>query len=223
MLTTLDKHFHMVLEWDSNILTKNFSVYSVDGMGHRQKYDIDRHTFLHGHLKGKALMLIACGSPVLIGEEGSTVITAHLPSSGVLTAVIKTPTETYHIEPSNHYITEPHPFHMVAYARSDVRHRLNATQFDYSVPSIHSQYQHGPWNKHPTDSSVPARHASNRRLKRQTGNIGGNTCNMILIADFSAFSMFGGVESAASQMVSVGGWLMLCVMQELHSPSLCMH
>ena len=125
-------------------------------------------------------------------------IAAHLPASGVLTAVISTPTDTYHIEPSQHYIKEPHPFHMVAYARSHVKNRLNATQFDYIIPPILPQDQHRSFSK----DSNPTRPVANR-LRRQTGNIRGNTCNMILVADFSAFTMFGGMESAASQMVSL--------------------
>lgn len=141
-----------------------------------------------------------CGC-VFSGEKESTVVAAHLPDSGVLTAVITTPTDTYHIEPSHHYIKEPHPFHMVAYARSHVKKRLNATQFDYIVPPTLSQDQHIP--KHHSHSNT-ARPVPDR-LRRQTvdrGNIRGNTCNMILIADDSAFRMFGSsVESAASQLV----------------------
>lgn len=51
-LRTLGRHFHMVLEWDRNIFTKDSVVYSVDGEGHRKRHDIDRHAFLRGHLKG---------------------------------------------------------------------------------------------------------------------------------------------------------------------------
>lgn len=54
-LSVLNRHFHMVLEWDRYILTKDFAVYSVDSQGHRQHYNIDQHTFLRGHLKGELL------------------------------------------------------------------------------------------------------------------------------------------------------------------------
>ena len=46
----------------------------------------------------------------------------------------------------------------------------------------------------------------NRRLRRQSvnqGNIGGDSCSLILIADYSAFQMFReDVDSASSQLVS---------------------
>ena len=54
-LRALDKDFHMVLEWDRNILTKDFAMYSVDGKGQRQQHDIDRHAFLRGHLEGNSV------------------------------------------------------------------------------------------------------------------------------------------------------------------------
>lgn len=62
-LTTLDRHFHMVLVQDRSILAKDFAIYSVDGEGHRHRYDIDPRTFLHGHLKGTLYcrLLVGCG------------------------------------------------------------------------------------------------------------------------------------------------------------------
>lgn len=186
----LGRHFRMKLEWDRYILPDDFTAYSVDSKGIRHPYSVDRHAFLHGHLEG---------------QEESSLVTAHLSSRGVLSAVIATPTNIYHIEPSHHYIKEPHPFHMIAYAASHVKQRFNHTAFDYvspalspGLPSNHhtSTFKH---RKH-TDTVAPRSH----RLRRQVvdrGNLGGSTCNMVLIADHFSFRLFGGMESTISQLV----------------------
>lgn len=146
-------------------------------------------------------------------------VTAHLPDSGILTAVIATPTDTYHIEPSHHYIKEPHPFHMVAYAKSHVKDRLNSTRFDYNVPPILPQDHHSPWSKHHAHSD-DAKPIASKRLRRQAiGSIQGNTCNMILIADYSAFMMFQGIDSAASQLVSNS--MLVSVTETATNPVVC--
>lgn len=138
-------------------------------------------------------------------KEKSSLVTAHLSAEGILSAVIVTLSDTYHVEPSHHYIREPHPFHMVAYAKSRVKERLNTTMFDYTVPpplpSASSPEHHNFASKHKshTLSMTPT-----RRLRRQTvnrGNIGGDSCDMILIADFTAFTMFIDVQSTVSQLV----------------------
>ncbi len=123
----------------------------------------------------------------------------------MLSAVIATPNDTYHIEPSHLYIKEPHPFHMVAYARSHVKDRFNSTMFDYHVPPI----LHPTLSKHPgnSDTVIPA--TASRRLRRQSEGerrtVQRNTCNMALVADFTAFTMFGSMDSTMSQLVSRGG------------------
>lgn len=140
-------------------------------------------------------------------DETESLVTAHLSSEGVLSAVITTSNDTYHIEPSHHYIREPHPFHMVAYARSQVKQRLNATQFDFVVPSVSDYQQQGPGaiSKHHTilsNTGMGHRTTSPRLLRRQTIDGGReNSCNMILIADLSALRLFMDVQSASSQLV----------------------
>ena len=123
-------------------------------------------------------------------------VTAHISDEGILSAVVVTPNDTYHIEPSQHYIKEPHPFHMVAYAKSHVKQRLNSTRFDFQVPppvQTLSKYRQ-------TDTGQP----KDSRLRRQTvnmGNIAGSSCSITLVADFFAFEMFGSIQSTASQLV----------------------
>ena len=148
---------------------------------------------------------------ILTGEEQSRV-TAHVSDSGVLSAYIHTPTETYHIEPSSHYIYKPHPFHMIAYKGSHVKNRLKDARVDYSVgPSI----DHGNMVSESDFSLEKSRFHSSTvsdsntvdRLKRQTeesfpGRINGSSCQMILIADHTLSQLLRDRSSVVSQLVS---------------------
>ncbi len=117
--------------------------------------------------------------------------------------MIATPTDTYHVEPSQLYISQPHPFHMVAYAHAHVKQRLNSTLFDYATPPV----LQGMFSKHHAPSKDEGAEPV-WRLRRQavnTGNIRGTSCNMVLIADSLAYTMFGSsVPSTSSQLVSCG-------------------
>ena len=63
-------------------------------------------------------------------------VTAHLSRSGVLTAFIRTPSEMYYIQPSEHLVKGSHPFQMVAYSGSDVRRSLDPKAMDFIVPPV---------------------------------------------------------------------------------------
>ena len=138
--------------------------------------------------------------PYYVGQENNSLVTAHLSEEGILSAVIATPTETYHIEPSQHYIRQPHPFHMVVYAKSHVKQRLNSTYFDYAVPPV----LHNGLSKHHAHT-LGEGVGPGQRLKRQSinrGNIGGSSCSMVLIADASVIDMFRDMSGTSSQLVS---------------------
>lgn len=50
---TLGRQFSMILKWNSHILAKDFSVYSINREGHRHQHYVDQHAFLRGHLESK--------------------------------------------------------------------------------------------------------------------------------------------------------------------------
>ena len=129
-------------------------------------------------------------------------MTAHL-SERVLSAVITTPSETYHVEPSAHLIKEPHNFHMLLYAQSHVRPRLNASRVDFvTPPTLHIMNKDGTHSHSTLENGM---WTAGERLRRQNGfrgNIAGDLCSMILIADYSTFLLFGSVNSASIQIVS---------------------
>ena len=130
---------------------------------------------------------------------------AHLSEDGILSAVMTTPTATYHVEPSAHYVSGPHNFHMVVYEQAHVKPRLNATKMDFVYPQSHPS----TLTKHREQPEViqSGRGGAEARLKRQTsdrrGDINGDACNMTLVADHTVYQQFGrSVSSVARQLVS---------------------
>ena len=174
-----------------------------------------------------------------IGETNSTV-TAHVSKTGVLTASIHTDSEHFHIEPSQDYIKEPHPFHMVAYRASDVKNRLSSSLLDYVIaPTVPTPREMSDSSKiEEVDSSSKASdklyhkssfHSSNghgsksqNRLKRQMapapvlrGNLGGDSCSMFLVVDHRFFQQFGPEDSVIRRVVSLVTWLSIGEVIEL--------
>lgn len=92
---------------------------------------------------------------------------------------------------------------MVAYEAAHVKQRLNATKFDFTVPPL-TPPNHKDQPTFNKDGHTPSVKTPVRRLRRQTverGRIGGDSCNMILVADHTAFQLFGDVQSTSSQLV----------------------
>ena len=127
-------------------------------------------------------------------------VTAHL-SEGILSAVVATPTTIYHIEPSAHLIHGSHDFHMIVYDHAHVRPRLNATRMDFVNPP---HPQSDELTKHTMGSEVMPGGGMGRRVRRQarSGRIGGDFCDMALVADHTVFQQFGrSVSSVSRQLV----------------------
>ena len=126
-------------------------------------------------------------------------MTAHVSSSDVLSAHIRIQNETYHIEPSSHYLTRPHSFHMIAYRGSEVRDRLGAGRLDFiTAPSPPGT---DLYLEQPETQSIFK--FDSDRLKRQSfpGRIRDNSCPVFLVADYTMFNLLRNRESVASRMV----------------------
>jgi disintegrin and metalloproteinase domain-containing protein 17 len=163
---SLERHFQLYLKPHYRLFSPGFKVHSIDRHGNRRLHEFDRTEYYHGYMEG----------------EESSIVTAHISDSGIMTVSITTPSETYRIEPSYDFITGPHPHHMIAYRGSDIkRDRLSGTKFDYVVaPTLPPGVRKGTTGDHQT-------------LKRQTVRSGGTgkSCSMALIADYRFFKVFG--------------------------------
>ncbi|CAH0399494.1 unnamed protein product [Chilo suppressalis] len=102
---TLGKDFRLILHPHSSVLHSNFKAYSVDGDGKETTVHVDRDNFYTGRV---------------FGEKASDV-KVHM-EDGVLTGIIHTPDETYHIEPSWRHIPGHDEKTMITYRSSDIRY-----------------------------------------------------------------------------------------------------
>lgn len=146
-------------------------------------------------------ILLHCTKCSASGETESRV-TAHVSQGGVVSALIATPNETYHIEPSTRYLVKPHPFHMIVYRASQVPDRLGSGRLDYTVaPSIPEQ-DLDYLEKSQFHTSFEG--FGFERLKRQSGpRISPESCSMLLIADHTVFTLLNDRESVANYMVVI--------------------
>ena len=154
------------------------------------------------------------------GDEKS-VVTAHISRTGVLTGSVLTASEVYYFEPSDHFIKKPHPPRTIAYRASDVKNRVDGLKFDYVVApplppweQTETNSDHYTNSQHQATKSAPqSNNDANYRsippedhqtVKRQSqGNIGGDSCPMVLIADFRFFGEFSGGQATTDIVAGI--------------------
>ena len=193
------RHFRLSLVVNRKLFSDQFRVYTVDNNDNYHHYHVNTEEYYHGYLHGKRCVNICMHTHIHThthththtGDVTSTVV-AHVSSTGVLSATIQTNSDLYHIEPSQHYITEPHPFHMIAYKSSHVKNRLSDALLDFEVSSP------------PLEAVSPVRYENKEEVKRQTGSLRGDSCPIVLVSDYTVFEMFQPESSVISRLVSVG-------------------
>jgi disintegrin and metalloproteinase domain-containing protein 17 len=94
------------------------------------------HPNLHQH-SNHAIRYDQFYSGRIAGEYGSHVI-AHVTDEGVVTAIIRTPQESYYIEPSHPHIKESHDYHMITYKNSDVKYNMTGYAY-YMYHYLHTK------------------------------------------------------------------------------------
>ncbi|XP_045450383.1 ADAM 17-like protease [Melitaea cinxia] len=101
---TLGKNFRLILHPHNSVLHSNFKAYSVDADGNKSVVHIDYDNFYTGRVFG----------------ETSSDVRLHI-EDGVITGIIHTPDETYHIEPSWRHLSHLDDKTMITYRSSDIR------------------------------------------------------------------------------------------------------
>ncbi|KAJ0175172.1 hypothetical protein K1T71_009313 [Dendrolimus kikuchii] len=101
---TLGKEFRLILHPHSSVLHSNFKAYTVDGDGKETTVHVDRDNFYTGRVFG----------------ESASDVKLHL-EDGVITGIIHTPDETYHIEPSWRHLPHHDEKSMIIYRSSDIK------------------------------------------------------------------------------------------------------
>lgn len=102
---TLGKDFRLILHPQSSVLHSNFKAYSVDADGKETTVHVDRENFFTGRVFG----------------ETKSDVKLHM-EDGVMTGIIHTPDETYHVEPSWRHLPDLDGKSMITYRSSDIRY-----------------------------------------------------------------------------------------------------
>ncbi|XP_050667857.1 ADAM 17-like protease isoform X2 [Leptidea sinapis] len=110
---TLGKDFKLILHPHTNVLHSNFKAYSVDGDGNKTIVHIDQENFYTGRVFGESL----------------SDVKMHI-DNGVITGIIHTPDETYHIEPSWRHLPHSDDKTMITYRSSDIRYSWSGSKSD---------------------------------------------------------------------------------------------
>lgn len=100
---TLGKDFRLILHPHSSVLHSNFKAYTVDGDGKETTVHVDRDNFYTGRVFG----------------EKTSDVKLHM-EDGMITGIIHTPDETYHIEPSWRHLPHLDDKTMITYRSSDI-------------------------------------------------------------------------------------------------------
>uniref|UniRef100_A0A2A4JRN8 ADAM 17-like protease n=1 Tax=Heliothis virescens TaxID=7102 RepID=A0A2A4JRN8_HELVI len=108
---TLGKDFRLILHPHSSVLHSNFKAYAVDGDGKETTVHVDRENFYTGRV---------------FGEKASDV-KLHM-EDGLITGIIHTPEETYHIEPSWRHLPHIDDKTMITYRSSDIHFSWKAAE-----------------------------------------------------------------------------------------------
>ncbi|CAG5059197.1 unnamed protein product [Parnassius apollo] len=101
---TLGRDFRLILHPHSSVLHSNFKAYTVDGDGKKTIVHVDRDNFYTGRVFGETM----------------SDVKLHI-DDGVITGIIHTPDETYHIEPSWRHLPDQQDGTMITYRSSDIR------------------------------------------------------------------------------------------------------
>ncbi|CAH0724941.1 unnamed protein product, partial [Brenthis ino] len=107
---TLGKDFRLILHPHNTVLHSNFKAYSVDANGNKTVVHIDYDNFYTGRVFG----------------EKSSDVKMHI-EDGVITGIIHTPDETYHIEPSWRHLPHLNDKNMITYRSSDIKFSWSGT------------------------------------------------------------------------------------------------
>ncbi|XP_064652280.1 ADAM 17-like protease isoform X2 [Lineus longissimus] len=109
--STLGRHFRVYLQPDSHVLAQDFKAYARKGDGTKEQFGIDPGNFYKGHVSG----------------ETHSEVHAYWEDNAI-SATIKTPEDTYVIEPSWGHLPQSPNYTMITYKGSDVKSLFDKNQ-----------------------------------------------------------------------------------------------
>ncbi|XP_013140575.1 PREDICTED: ADAM 17-like protease [Papilio polytes] len=210
---TLGKDFRLILYPHSTVLHSNFKAYAVDGEGKKTVVHVDRDNFYTGRVFGEKL----------------SDVKLHI-HDGVVTGVIHTPDETYHIEPSWRHLPDQEDGTMITYRSSDIqfswthngsRPRVcgyvkegqeleeeDGEDYNYDLENKHELGEKNKYLKKSQRTEHKTYEDGNKRVKRQSDYEYTPTktrCPLLLVADYRFFQEMGAsnTKTTISYLISL--------------------
>nr|AMO02512.1 ADAM 17-like protein [Tityus serrulatus] len=170
----LGRYFRLILNPTQGLLSSRFKAYTVDGLGNKQPVWVDKNQFFEGRV---------------FGEKNSEV-TAHI-DNGLITAAIRTPEDTYIIEPSWRHLSEDNNASMIIYRGSDVKFSWDSSHDDKNLPKFCS-YVHEDGNSSEVYGDEVFNDQFKKINKRQAIDPVQTRCSLLLVADYRFYENMGG-------------------------------
>ena len=182
---TLRRHFMLMLEPGTTVLSENFQAVTVDADGKSYPLNFDQNHFFSGYLK----------------DESTSKVSAYF-EEGLLSANIACQNETFVIEPAWRYQRPWEKFTMISYRASDVRwDRFAPDKGAIRTKIMDRRNTKTGMRMSNTSSETPNPIHGGRRQKR--ARVKKDTCGVVLYADYYFFKGMGGSKphSATSYMI----------------------
>ncbi|GAB1608386.1 ADAM 17-like protease, partial [Argonauta hians] len=193
-LQGLGRNFNFYLHSSHRLLTRDFSVSTVNGTGHKTPLLINKSAFYEGALLDDKESHVDA-----VWEEDN------------LLATITTPEDTYIVEPSWRHLPSSSNHSMIIYKGSDMK----SSNYSISHHSHHScghksgvahpKEEFGKWQsklykESGYNESVPFSHShsNNNHRPRRKSNVEKKTCELMIIADYRYFVAIGRGSSVAT-------------------------
>ncbi|XP_013383117.1 ADAM 17-like protease isoform X2 [Lingula anatina] len=171
--SALGRRFHLFLQSQRGLLSPGFQAYAVDGAGKKKTISVDPDEVYSGYVEGEP------DSSVLAYFEDKD-----------LSATIKTPEDTYVIEPSWRHLSKSENYSMIAYRGSDMEKEFNKEHPNHIGSQFCGAIKEG-WNDTDTNEEDADKDDDTAsRAKRQT-TFTRRRCPLLLVADYKFYEEMG--------------------------------
>ncbi|XP_064652924.1 ADAM 17-like protease isoform X2 [Lineus longissimus] len=173
--STLGRRFRVYLQPDSRVLASDFKAYARKGDGTKEQFGIDPGNFYKGHVSG----------------ETHSEVHAYWEDNAI-SATIKTPEDTYVIEPSWGHLPQSPNYTMITYKGSDVKSLFDKNQTSGVKQKI-CEFVRPPNTEQTTQKAAEADVETDNghsREKRADESLK-DTCPLGLTADYRFFENRG--------------------------------
>nr|XP_042896996.1 ADAM 17-like protease [Parasteatoda tepidariorum] len=171
----LGRHFRLILNPTKGLLSSKFKAYTVSKNGNKQAVWVDKDSFFEGRV---------------FGEKG-THASVHI-DNGILTAAIKTPEDTYVVEPSWRHLSYEDNSSMIVYRGSDVKYSWENLETDIKQKKFCTYVKEEGNTSDNYDIVIEKSISKRQAIDPYNWEPVQTRCSLLLVADFRFYENMGG-------------------------------